>query len=292
MCVCIYFSFKFFKIFVKSKNSTVIHSYKIANLHESGNLYPSRKIYSLIDENAIEEIEEFERVILSTSFLIQDLELHEETDRISPSKIKDFKLKRGFHIVGEVQFEFTAPGDDGDFGKADLYEIIMGTNPIKVLDINEITLNSTDLIEVQLISSTFSRNLIPNSNGTKENFMIKIPQEHMQQVIAIKIRAIDAYGNKGDWSDMSVFNLNRDNIQLAKGIELFNTNEDYHKIGTQQEEALKIQLKRNNRIKITLVILLILLLIKFAILILIKLLKQKFWPKRKVNESPKNVIRV
>lgn len=281
------------KVFVKSKNSTVIHSYKIANLYESGNLNPSKKIYSLIDENAIEKIDEFERVLLSTSFLVQDLELNEGDDRIPPSKIKDFKLKRAFHILGEVQFEFTAPGDDGDFGVADLYEIIIGTNPMKVLDAHEFTLNSTDFIVLQLISSTFSRNLTPNLNGSKENFMIKIPQENMQKVIAIKIRAIDEYGNKGDWSDMSVFNLNRDNIQLAKGIDLYNSNEDYESIGLhKQEEAIKIQVKRNNRIKITLIIIFILLVIKFAILILIKLLKQKFWPKQKVNESPKTIIRV
>lgn len=175
-------------------------------------------------------------------------------DSIKPATIKDFQVKEVYIDELLFEFSFTAPGDDGDVGKAAYYEIKLMNNPETLIyDANPTYKIPTNYViqqakeyKFEIKHSTF-KNLQPNAPGTPELFKIKLLDRNYDDILlAVKIRAIDKSGNQGEWSQVKSIRLDK-MYKLANGIRL------YEKI--TRSKAVSIKANEINREKMLMIFL-------------------------------------
>nr|XP_006822873.1 PREDICTED: calcium-activated chloride channel regulator 4-like [Saccoglossus kowalevskii] len=116
-------------------------------------------------------------------------------DFYSPAKIVDLRVTKISYDDRHITIQFTAPGDDLDFGDATSYEIWMHTDFSTMHSNHEDTTNTTQDLFIEGVLSS------PKSPGQTETFTIIVPtQGDIAYVFCVV--AIDDGGNKSPRSNI------------------------------------------------------------------------------------------
>ncbi|XP_035214195.1 uncharacterized protein LOC118187988 isoform X1 [Stegodyphus dumicola] len=113
-------------------------------------------------------------------------------DIIPPNRICDLKVISVNHENNTVELQWTAPGNDYDYGNASKYEIKYSTHWAELLELpfksegNVLTSNS----------------VIPTTSGSPENFKFYFPTNSRNMTYYVALRAIDDSNNNGPVSNI------------------------------------------------------------------------------------------
>jgi hypothetical protein len=202
--------------------------------------FPTIGVVNKIDDTILFPLEQTERTIFIGSFLLEN---YEEIDMIRPSIIKDLEVIEFDDMNDLIKLKFSAPGNDGDIGKANRYEFKAAYNPDILStnnkymngDINKREISDKHSLHVEIVYSTFIDN-IPNIAGFKENFHINISKYKSKKSFSIMLRAVDLSQNYGEWSPILTIKLDK-NIILSPQLRHFRV------IGKEKSTALNLELK-------------------------------------------------
>lgn len=190
--------------------------------------FPTIGVVNKLDESSLEVMEPTQRTMFIGSF---ELAAYDEIDMISPAAIKDLEVVELDTDENLVKLKFTAPGDDGDQGKAAKYEMKAAYIPENLMtsdvyqsddNINSSNTISTDdkhTLAIEIVSSTFI-DYVPNAAGFKEIFNINITKFKTEKAFSFKLRAIDSFNNAGDWSPILTIKLDK-NVMLSSRLRYF-----------------------------------------------------------------------
>lgn len=209
--------------------------------------YPSIGITNKLEQDEIIlPIEKFQRTINLGHFVLNNFS--SEIDLTPPSRIKDLRVIESDLESKVVKIVFTAPGDDSDLGTAIYYDIKCSydldylidyedekskTTPstMRITSSNATTTTTTtttsneddgDLVEfmlpISLVSASF-KDYKPNQGGSREYFVLNTDiYSSGEDIVGIKIRAADASGNLGQWSNLVTIKLNS-NLKFSANVK-------------------------------------------------------------------------
>lgn len=190
-------------------------------------------------------------------------------------------------LVFEVSF--TAPGDDGDMGKSDRYDIAMMSNPVTLLyEQNDgykkpknFKIPESLHLPFEIVSSKTL-----NEYGNKEHFKIKLNRIQIKtNLVSIKIRAIDKNENKGEWSHVVSIKLDS-SIELADGIQEYERIVNLIKSPLTGNNDPNYVSKREKHVIISLVLVAVAMLVAFGSFLLIyKIRKYKPKEQKKLDDK-------
>ena len=174
--------------------------------------YPTVGIVNKLDIDMItRSVDEFQRTFNLGHFMLRNFT--PDMDYIKPSKIKDLHIVESDLESKIVKLVFTAPGDDADLGTAIYYDIKCSYDLEYLIRYESSNENSTEdeyILPISLASSSF-KNYKPNQGGTKEYFvLITDIYSSNEDILGLKLRASDASGNLGEWSNMVIVKLNNE----------------------------------------------------------------------------------
>ncbi|XP_003220166.1 calcium-activated chloride channel regulator 1 [Anolis carolinensis] len=134
----------------------------------------------------------FSRMASGGSFVMTGVPPGNPPDVFPPCKITDLEVELSKNK--EFLLSWTAPGNDYDTGKAEIYEIRMSENPLELRDAtfhNATSLNTSGLI--------------PELAGIKQSFMYKLENLQRENATSIyfAIRATDENDNVGEASNIA-----------------------------------------------------------------------------------------
>ncbi|KFM65684.1 Calcium-activated chloride channel regulator 2, partial [Stegodyphus mimosarum] len=113
-------------------------------------------------------------------------------DIIPPNRICDLKVISVDHDNSTVELQWTAPGNDYDYGNASKYEIKYSTHWADLLDF---PFNS----EGNVLTSS---SLTPTTSGSPENIKFSFPQNSRSMTYYVALRAKDDSNNNGPVSNI------------------------------------------------------------------------------------------
>ncbi|GFT16928.1 calcium-activated chloride channel regulator 2 [Nephila pilipes] len=126
-----------------------------------------------------------------------------DIDILPPNRVADLNVVSVNHENRMVELQWTAPGNDYDFGQASAYEIKYSQRPSSLSDLY---FNG----EENFIIET-SNTLNPNVSGDTEVYEFYFPEIRDTVVYYIALRAVDGNNNTGDISNVVQIYLNQSN---------------------------------------------------------------------------------
>ncbi|XP_042908209.1 calcium-activated chloride channel regulator 1 isoform X1 [Parasteatoda tepidariorum] len=114
-----------------------------------------------------------------------------DVDILPPNRVADLKVSQIIHVNSTVTLQWTAPGNDYDFGKASAYEIKATNHPANLMDMY------FDSEETVTLKTTQT----PQNSGRKEIFQFKFPRNDDDALYYVALRAKDASGNRAKISN-------------------------------------------------------------------------------------------
>ncbi|XP_006823722.2 calcium-activated chloride channel regulator 1-like [Saccoglossus kowalevskii] len=179
------------KIRIANTNNTMISR---SNLAGVGSLIDP-DFESYITDTGGEETGEFQRVSSGGSFRCQGSICNGYSDVYAPCKVVDLEVKRISFSNQQITIQFTAPGDDLDFGNATRYEIWMSTAFALMYSDHEMT---TNLTQHNLTDGTLHS---PRPSGQKEHFTVRVPGRGDITYVFCVV-AVDASNNRSPRSNI------------------------------------------------------------------------------------------
>ncbi|GFQ91821.1 calcium-activated chloride channel regulator 2 [Trichonephila clavata] len=130
-----------------------------------------------------------------------------DIDILPPNRIADLNVVSVNHENRMVQLQWTAPGNDYDFGQASAYEIKYSQQPSSLSDLY---FNG----EENSIFETASA-LSPNVSGDTELYEFYFPEAYNSEVYYVALRAVDVHNNTGGISNIVQIYLNQSNTVIT-----------------------------------------------------------------------------
>ncbi|GFV24608.1 calcium-activated chloride channel regulator 1 [Trichonephila clavipes] len=130
-----------------------------------------------------------------------------DIDILPPNRIADLNVVSVNHENRMVQLQWTAPGNDYDFGQASAYEIKYSQQPSSLSDLY---FNGEENLMMETASS-----LSPNVSGDTELNEFYFPEIYGSEVYYVALRAADANNNTGGISNIVQIFLNQSNTVIT-----------------------------------------------------------------------------
>lgn len=197
----------------------MVNTRKIVGIN-SFDHFPTLGHISKLDESVFSHIDQVQRTSFIGSFNLKNFNV--TRDLMPPSTVKDLRVTSLNETGNQVTLKFTAPGDNADVGTSLQYDIRASYNPKHLYEESHDyeTFEQPDVLLPVRIEAASFQNLTPNQGGYDEFMTLDTSVYSDKDTVSLKIRAIDANGNHGQWSPILTIKLSRE-VKLAPSLKHF-----------------------------------------------------------------------